>query len=1061
MEKAFYCRECSAVNLLENNNKEFLGACHQCGTIIREIADGITKNTIIADRYQILDILEEGHTSDIYFATDLSTQDLVLIRIYCFDYSFCISNPEEFLHMAESVSKLAQKTHIEIIDYGLDDDLIFIVWPEDSIESLDRLLEQHESFEPEVAAGICLRIAKCLSKVYDETGICHYDINTKNIFVNSQGYVKLAGLGFTAQLYQDSNFQESDVEYYDWQYQSPEITLNLNEADVRSDMFSLGFCLYSMVSGKKPFDQNPPVSSADFERLYFTRSEQFRLGDSFVKLFRRLTAINRSDRFNSWHDVIRSINHYLDEEGAVKKSTFSGKVRSMTTSYDLEHFKENENPTPPTKKIKMRSPRKPMSAGDIKKNQRISKSPRKKSTAKNTAVVGATRPRKKKKRDNTVPIIIAVAAALGVLLMIILVTSKENNQNNTTPKTKGTSKENQKNSELKKSTAQKNDPIGSTPRTKNVDPNSLEAFNEIKFELRELALKRQWEKTLAKCDLYTGPFKPEMATLRKSIIKQRDAFLESQITGNSPKVEVKPKPDKVDEKIDPEVDDNSEISLESLAELIYKGQVLRAISRIPSVEKKENLDLNLLEKILETATEGAIDDLIAENYQKEVGKIVTLNVDGVDYKGTLVQVIADNNELKINVVFQGRQFERIYSFDKIHFINNIQRVVKNDKDETALLQFIYLVRKREYETAQKALSKYAGPLKSELLKAMSGYKNDEAQNSWQDFLKEIGLNGSQPDNDFIDDLSKLKLSANDAWIMSRKLITFSSASNTSAYFQKIKHLVALVDKVLKKKEASLKKANFIVSVKGIDEGTVTMEDALLEAQDGELIRILPGVYPGNYIVNKKIRLFGSKDVIFNDGLTISSNRAEFENITFDKGFVDISRNVRDLRLFGIMIRKEGLVMRGDNSAIEIENCLMHGLKLGRNRQLSFKDCIILENPSNKSAIDGFLSGEITNSIIRSKDAYALTMSVKTDSTLSIKYSLVYGGKGIALLSKSKVNIESQKDFTRKVGRTTEVKIIEPIFVEEDKYNYRLKDFTPGFFEGENKKSIGLQYNYTR
>ena len=89
------------------------------------------------------------------------------------------------------------------------------------------------------------------------------------------------------------------------------------------------------------------------------------------------------------------------------------------------------------------------------------------------------------------------------------------------------------------------------------------------------------------------------------------------------------------------------------------------------------------------------------------------------------------------------------------------------------------------------------------------------------------------------------------------------------------------------------------------------------------------------------------------------------------------------------------------------------------------------------------------------------MNEKIENTLTVKNSLVYGSKGIARLAKGGLSIQDDKEFNRKVGRALNIKIVEPEFVNESGFNYRLKDFTAGFFEGENKKCMGLQYNYTK
>mgnify|MGYP000421401349 FL=1 len=227
--------------------------------------------------------------------------------------------------------------------------------------------------------------------------------------------------------------------------------------------------------------------------------------------------------------------------------------------------------------------------------------------------------------------------------------------------------------------------------------------------------------------------------------------------------------------------------------------------------------------------------------------------------------------------------------------------------------------------------------------------------------------------------------------------------------------------------------------------------------------MLPGIYAGSSSINTKIRLIGAKGVFLGDSVAITTDRVELRSLIIDKGFIDIYRNVRDIKINNCEIYKGGIIMRGDNTSVMIENTVMHGLKVGKNRLTQIKDCVILENPDNANnyTISGFVSGPIINSIIRSKNEYAIAMAEKSESTLALRYCMIFGLKGICYINKDRESIQGENDFNRKAGRAVQLKIAQPTFVDEDKFDFRLKDFSPGFFEGENKRCIGVQYNYAK
>jgi len=1078
MEKAIYCENCGSANLLDNTNEDFSGSCHHCGSPISYLAEGISKNTIIGERYQIQDILDEDSHSNIYFALDYSTNELVILRVFCWDYSYSISDPEEFLYLTESISVLAQPNHVEIVDWGIDDDLLYTVWPGDSIETIEKLLSMHSTFEPDVAVSIIKETAECLAYAFDEIGVGHYALSPKNLYIDSKGSVKISELGFAAQLFKDENFIDSGVEFYDWHYQAPEIILDWYSPDIRCDMFSLGYCMYTMVTGEKPFDRMKPISQGDYERVGFSRADQYRLGETFMDLFHGLTATNPSERFHTWRDAINFMDYYLQEEKLLKQSALSGRRRSMTTSFDMDLYKDLEAAKPPIKVNACKKRKKAMSASDIRQKGSfyVSEQPRK-MKGKTIRPYGG---KKKKNNDNPMPIIVGVLAAIFVILVVILalnsqdddnnvVSSSDNNSSskstsNKSNDSKGTSKEADSGNQIEVSTPPKRNQdtvteLNQVPKPGEKKPaNDLDEFNELTFMVREYTIRKEWDNALKLIDVYKGPMKDRQKSLREEIVRKRLAYLERQVavkqtspeTNEQPPAEEKP------------IEGAENATLESLAQKIYSGNTEAALILLPLVEQVQKLDLHLLKGILEDASVSAINSLIAENYIKEIGKDIELKIDGLVTKGQIRQVLTEEASIKMNVVFLTRQLERIYKFSQIDPLENVKRIVRNDPNESILLQFVYLIRKRQFNAAQHTLLKYDGVLKKELIKTMEQFKNEEAQFAWNKLLVQLKIDPKTGDNEFVEQLNKNKMNADDKWVFFYKLKDFYSRFSTTSYFQDKKHLVSITAKAFEKQVNLMKKPDAIVSADG-QAGTISLESALRDVEDGGTVRILPGTYPSSISINNKIKLIGATGVFLGGTVALTTDRIELRNVVVEKGFIDIYRNIRDVKIYNCQVRKGGIVMRGDNTEITIENTVLHGLKVGKNRQTVIKDSVILENPEaqNRYTISGFVSGPITNSIIRSNTDYGMIIPEKVESTLSLRYCMVFGMKGICFINKGRESIQGENDFNRKAGRAVQLRVAEPQFIDEENFNYKLKDFSPGFFEGENKKCIGIQYNYAK
>ena len=166
-----------------------------------------------------------------------------------------------------------------------------------------------------------------------------------------------------------------------------------------------------------------------------------------------------------------------------------------------------------------------------------------------------------------------------------------------------------------------------------------------------------------------------------------------------------------------------------------------------------------------------------------------------------------------------------------------------------------------------------------------------------------------------------------------------------------------------------------------------------------------------------------------------------------------------MKIVNCIVAQGNIILRGDNRVVRIENSICYGLKAGSNKLTTIIDSVILENSEKGAnfAISGYISGIISNTIIRSNEDVAMLIKDKTENSLSLHYCMMFGAKGLALVGKGNIAVLKDSDFIKHVGRSVRLKISKPQFIDEANLNFQLKDFSPGFLEGENKKSIGVQF----
>ncbi|MCH2208188.1 MAG: protein kinase [Lentisphaerales bacterium] len=1054
---AYYCTQCNAANLIDYHNGEFFGSCFNCGSPIHlQQTDSLCINTIIGERYQIRELLEETGINNLYLATDLVTSNLVILRVFCWDFSYSISDPEDFLNTVDSVGGIAAPTHVEIVDWGINEDLIFTVWPCENIETLTRLLKHHTNFEPEVALSICREIAIALENIYFETGVGHYNLSADVIYLDGQGNTRFSDAGHAAYLFYDEHFQDAEFNIFNAHYVSPEITFNWSFPDIRSDMYSLGCCLYAMVTGKLPFGHRGPQNEADYTNFSLTKPDELRLGDTFCQIFYGMTEVNPDDRYESWHDVIKHMDNYFHEDKMQRKSSMSGKRRSLTISYNFDVFTDiDETLVKKARSKKRQKKKKALSSSDIRVRMR-SESPISKIRTRS----GKSVRKKNRKNDNTTLLTVAsVIAVLGVLLFAILASklSGVNSENFAAVKKENKEVTSKQSTELKtavKSKTQKNKKTqaASTLDTATIPLTAEDEFKELTFEVREFTMRKEWDKALTLCELYDGPYNTQVTKLRAEIEKKRMSYLQVQLD----KSRVKEPAGVTDQPL------GEHGSLKEMVDKIYKGQYTEALTMLPYVENTEKMNLSLEKASLEDLGPERLKNLIGRGYEMEVGREITLNVEGNDFKGTLQQVSIINGSLKIKVNYLSRKLERIYSFNLINPQDNLKRIVKSDQVEQAFTRFLFLLKKKLYDQALDSLSKYDGSLKEALTTAMQDIQNDKAQTKWLELVSFLSLQNGLDDNKFVESFKSIHLVGGDAWVAKWLMNDFIKKYGLSSFYEQKKSRISLLQSFLSNYSSSSKEPSLIVSADGRP-GTTSFLKAVKEVESGGLIRLLPGEYSGNLIINRKMQIIGATGVSYNGNMSLDEDHIDLSHIHFKEGYVELHRKVRNVQLDWLFFDKSGMKLRGENSFVTIANCLVRGLNLTTCRKINITDSVLLDSDdsdaNNRYAINGFLSGSLTNSIIYSQDGYAMKMHDKMDSTLLVKYCLFYGKKGLVFKNKDKLSILDENNFNREVGRLVNSELVVPQFVGAQYGNYKLKDFTPGFFTGEDKKAIGIQFSY--
>jgi serine/threonine protein kinase len=199
-------------------------------------------------QYKILEKLGEGGMGVVYKAQDTKLDRFVALKFLPPQMAASEQDKARFIQEAKSAAALNHPNVCSIIDIQEHEGKMFIV-----MEFVDgqTLQEKKASLTQKQAIDYAIQIAEGLSAAH-EKGIVHRDIKPENIMIRKDGIVQVMDFGL-AKLAGTTRLTKMGSTVGTLGYMSPE-QVQGQEADHRSDIFSLGVLLYEMITGRSPFN---------------------------------------------------------------------------------------------------------------------------------------------------------------------------------------------------------------------------------------------------------------------------------------------------------------------------------------------------------------------------------------------------------------------------------------------------------------------------------------------------------------------------------------------------------------------------------------------------------------------------------------------------------------------------------------------------------------------------------------------------------------------------------------------------------------------------------------
>lgn len=271
----------------------------------------LKEGTVLAGRYEILQLLGEGGMGAVYKARDSELDRIVVLKLIRPELA---KNPEILRRFKQELILARQVTHknvIRIFDLGQSDGIKFITMDFVEGQDLRRLLLEQGKFPPEQAARIMLQICRALEAAHGE-GVIHRDLKPQNIMLDKKGRVYVMDFGIARSAYLPGMTQTGAL-IGTPEYMSPEQARG-EKLTERSDLFSLGVIFYELLTGKSPYPDDAALATL-WKRLQEKPKPPIEVDPAVPRplndIVMKSLEIKPEDRWGSAHEMVQQLEIWL------------------------------------------------------------------------------------------------------------------------------------------------------------------------------------------------------------------------------------------------------------------------------------------------------------------------------------------------------------------------------------------------------------------------------------------------------------------------------------------------------------------------------------------------------------------------------------------------------------------------------------------------------------------------------------------------------------------------------------------------------------------------------
>jgi len=265
-------------------------------------------------RYEILHELGRGAMGVVYMARDPLIDRTVAVKTINLDASLeeGAAFERRFYREAKSAGRLNHPNIVTIYDVGRNGSSAYIAMEFLQGQSLRDIIDSGVVLPPEQIADIAAQVADGLACAH-ENDVIHRDIKPANIMLLDSGTVKITDFGIAMV---SKGSRTLGTVFGSPKYISPEQVVG-QQADGRSDIFSLGTVLYELLTGAPAFtasDLDAVLCQVINEMPAAPSTRNRNIARGFDRIVLKAMAKHPDDRYPSAKEMAQELRNFQNLE---------------------------------------------------------------------------------------------------------------------------------------------------------------------------------------------------------------------------------------------------------------------------------------------------------------------------------------------------------------------------------------------------------------------------------------------------------------------------------------------------------------------------------------------------------------------------------------------------------------------------------------------------------------------------------------------------------------------------------------------------------------------------